>query len=215
MTALTPSEAMHTTLGTKIEPIFREHCFKCHSHGDKIKGGLVLDSPSGILSGGDTGPAIVPHDVPSLLEIAHEMREHEWIAFGVAIDVREQVTPQFARMHRRLQPPLYVVAREAREQDLSMARARRGTSRPALERVITAPAPKREGEHDALALQLCRQVDEGVPGCCIRPLEVLQQEYQWPLLGGETKKIRELLEQERLAAAESLLLGRALEPGVE
>ena len=30
----------------KIQPIFTEHCYKCHSHGDKIKGGLVVDSLS-------------------------------------------------------------------------------------------------------------------------------------------------------------------------
>ena len=44
-----------------IQPVFAEHCHKCHSHNaDKIKGGLVLDSLLGALTGGDTGPAIVP-----------------------------------------------------------------------------------------------------------------------------------------------------------
>jgi len=45
----------------KVQPILTEHCHKCHSHNaDKIKGGLVLDSLSGFLTGGDSGPAIVP-----------------------------------------------------------------------------------------------------------------------------------------------------------
>src|SRR5687767_4508286 len=45
----------------KVQPILAEHCHKCHSHNaDKIKGGLVLDSLSGFLTGGDSGPAIVP-----------------------------------------------------------------------------------------------------------------------------------------------------------
>jgi mono/diheme cytochrome c family protein len=45
----------------KIQPILTDHCYKCHSHsGDKIKGGLVVDSLSGLTSGGDTGPAVVP-----------------------------------------------------------------------------------------------------------------------------------------------------------
>ena len=45
----------------KIQPILSENCYKCHSHtADKIKGGLVLDSLSGALKGGDTAPAIVP-----------------------------------------------------------------------------------------------------------------------------------------------------------
>ncbi|HMJ89554.1 MAG TPA: PSD1 and planctomycete cytochrome C domain-containing protein, partial [Candidatus Acidoferrum sp.] len=45
----------------KVEPIFREHCYKCHSHSaEKIKGGLVLDSRAALLTGGDSGASIVP-----------------------------------------------------------------------------------------------------------------------------------------------------------
>jgi mono/diheme cytochrome c family protein len=47
----------------KIQPILTDHCYKCHSHsGEKIKGGLVVDSLSGLITGGDTGPAVVPGD---------------------------------------------------------------------------------------------------------------------------------------------------------
>jgi hypothetical protein len=46
-----------------VQPILAKHCFKCHSHSaDRIKGGLVLDSRAGLLTGGDSGPAIVPGD---------------------------------------------------------------------------------------------------------------------------------------------------------
>src|SRR5215510_1401553 len=45
----------------RVQPIFAEHCYKCHSHdADKIKGGLLLDSTEAALKGGDTGPALVP-----------------------------------------------------------------------------------------------------------------------------------------------------------
>lgn len=44
----------------KVEPVLREHCFKCHSHAHEISGGLTLDSRSGWEVGGDHGPAIVP-----------------------------------------------------------------------------------------------------------------------------------------------------------
>jgi mono/diheme cytochrome c family protein len=54
-----------------IQPIFVEHCHKCHSHqADKIKGGLVVDSLSGLLTGGDTGAAIIPGDPEKSLLIA-------------------------------------------------------------------------------------------------------------------------------------------------
>ncbi|HEY8995883.1 MAG TPA: c-type cytochrome domain-containing protein, partial [Lacunisphaera sp.] len=45
----------------KIRPILTEQCYKCHSHSaDKIKGGLLLDSRDALLSGGSSGPVIVP-----------------------------------------------------------------------------------------------------------------------------------------------------------
>ena len=54
----------------KVQPILTEHCYKCHSHsGDKIKGGLVVDSLSGLITGGDTGPAVVPGDLEKSLLI--------------------------------------------------------------------------------------------------------------------------------------------------
>jgi hypothetical protein len=44
---------------TRIRPILVENCFQCH--GDKKqKGGLRLDSRTGLLKGGDDGPVIVP-----------------------------------------------------------------------------------------------------------------------------------------------------------
>ncbi|HUR59695.1 MAG TPA: PSD1 and planctomycete cytochrome C domain-containing protein, partial [Opitutaceae bacterium] len=52
-----------------VEPILRDNCYKCHSHSaDKIKGGLLLDSRSAALTGGDSGAALVPgHPEKSLL----------------------------------------------------------------------------------------------------------------------------------------------------
>ncbi|GEM_PF-1038087 len=45
----------------KIRPVLIQHCYECHS-GDvsNPKGGLRLDSQETTLSGGDSGPAIVP-----------------------------------------------------------------------------------------------------------------------------------------------------------
>ncbi len=46
---------------SKVRPILADHCFKCHGKDpQKFKGGLLLTSRQSILSGGDTGPAIVP-----------------------------------------------------------------------------------------------------------------------------------------------------------
>lgn len=45
----------------KIRPVLVAHCYKCHSADAKsVKGGLLLDTREGLLTGGDSGPAIVP-----------------------------------------------------------------------------------------------------------------------------------------------------------
>jgi hypothetical protein len=50
-----------------IRPVLAENCFGCHSDR-KQKGGLRLDSRQAMLTGGETGPAIVPgHPEDSLL----------------------------------------------------------------------------------------------------------------------------------------------------
>lgn len=45
---------------SKIEPLFRQRCYECHSHEKMIKGGLALDSRSGWEKGGEGGPVVVP-----------------------------------------------------------------------------------------------------------------------------------------------------------
>lgn len=43
-----------------IRPLLAEHCYECHSEKSKpLQGGLRLDSPAWILSGGDSGPSMV------------------------------------------------------------------------------------------------------------------------------------------------------------
>lgn len=45
----------------QIRPVLAKECFKCHSmNAREIKGGLVLDTEQGWLTGGESGPAIVP-----------------------------------------------------------------------------------------------------------------------------------------------------------
>jgi mono/diheme cytochrome c family protein len=47
----------------KIRPLLADHCYQCHSaKAEKLKGGLHLDSPEGLLKGGELGPAIIPGD---------------------------------------------------------------------------------------------------------------------------------------------------------
>lgn len=48
----------------KIRPILVQHCYSCHSstaeQNKKLRGGLYVDVAAGLLTGGDTGPSLVP-----------------------------------------------------------------------------------------------------------------------------------------------------------
>ena len=54
---------------SKIRPVLVKHCYECHSSGaKKIGGKLLLETPAGMLGGGQSGPVIVPgHPEESLL----------------------------------------------------------------------------------------------------------------------------------------------------
>lgn len=50
----------------RVRPILVDHCHMCHGP-DKQEGGLRLDSLDAMLTGGDSGPAIVPGNVQDSL----------------------------------------------------------------------------------------------------------------------------------------------------
>lgn len=70
--AETPEEAI-AFFEKSVRPVLVQHCYECHSSDaaaqGKLKGGLFLDSKQGLLTGGDTGPAIVPGDAKKSLLI--------------------------------------------------------------------------------------------------------------------------------------------------
>lgn len=48
----------------EVRPLLVEHCYSCHSgSSQKLQASLRVDSLAALLSGGDSGPAIVPGDV--------------------------------------------------------------------------------------------------------------------------------------------------------
>ena len=65
---LTPEQSQF--FESKIRPVLVERCYACHSsQGEKIHGGLVLESRSGVLRGGDDGAVVVPGNVEESLLI--------------------------------------------------------------------------------------------------------------------------------------------------
>lgn len=64
---------------TRIRPVLVKHCYSCHSQdakaNNRLKGGLLLDSRQGLLTGGDSGPAVhpkQPEQSPIITALRHE-----------------------------------------------------------------------------------------------------------------------------------------------
>lgn len=75
----TPNGA--TFFENRIRPILIQRCYECHSEqAKKQKGGLWLDRSSGWLTGGESGPAVVPHDISKSLLAAAVQYEDEDLA---------------------------------------------------------------------------------------------------------------------------------------
>src|SRR5271154_2581551 len=69
-----PSAADMEFFEAKIRPVLTKNCYGCH--GSDLKSpmaGLFLDSHNGILTGGRSGPAIVPGD-PDASLLIHAVR---------------------------------------------------------------------------------------------------------------------------------------------
>jgi len=61
----------------KVRPILVSHCYTCHAADTKPSGGLRVDDRNGLLTGGNTGPAVLPGDPARslLLQRPSEARE--------------------------------------------------------------------------------------------------------------------------------------------
>jgi hypothetical protein len=64
------SSAQRTFVETKVIPLLEARCFECHGDIDEeVGGGLYLTSRKSLLTGGDSGPAIMPGDSAASLII--------------------------------------------------------------------------------------------------------------------------------------------------
>lgn len=69
----------------QIRPILAGTCFRCHG-GERVSGGLRVDSRQGLLEGGDSGPAIIPGDPGKSLLLQAIQRQADVSAMPPAQD---------------------------------------------------------------------------------------------------------------------------------
>ena len=60
----------------KIRPLLADRCYNCHSADTKAEGGLRVDDRNGLLTGGDSGPAIVPGNLETSLLLQRVQHEN-------------------------------------------------------------------------------------------------------------------------------------------
>ncbi|HSI12516.1 MAG TPA: PSD1 and planctomycete cytochrome C domain-containing protein [Chthoniobacter sp.] len=59
-----PTKEQTEFFESKVRPILKENCYKCHSvEQGKAKGGLTMDTKAGLLKGGENGAVVVPGDI--------------------------------------------------------------------------------------------------------------------------------------------------------
>jgi hypothetical protein len=84
----------------KVRPLLSEHCLQCHGTNDKkIRGGLRLTSRAEMLSGGDTGPAIITGDPEgSLLISSVRYEDYEMPPKGKLKDSEIEILAKWIKM---------------------------------------------------------------------------------------------------------------------
>jgi hypothetical protein len=79
----------------RIRPVLENTCFRCHG-GDKVRGGLRVDSRAALLRGGATAPAVILGDADQSLLIQALRYAHEEIKMPPAQKLPPAVIADFA-----------------------------------------------------------------------------------------------------------------------
>jgi len=84
----------------KVRPLLSQHCLQCHGENEKkIRGGLRLTSLEEMVSGGDSGPAMVPgHPEESLLISSVRYEDYEMPPKGKLKESEIDILVQWVKM---------------------------------------------------------------------------------------------------------------------
>src|SRR5262245_1369619 len=89
-----PAEA-EAFFEAKIRPVLETKCLRCHG-GEKVRGGLRLDSRAALLQGGEHGPAVVPGDAAHSLLIQALRYTHDEVKMPPGAPLPAAVVDDFA-----------------------------------------------------------------------------------------------------------------------
>jgi hypothetical protein len=79
----------------RIRPVLEAECHRCHAAERRPKGGLALDTPAGLLKGGASGAAIIPHQVDDSLLIQAIRHSHDELKMPPKAKLPDEVIADF------------------------------------------------------------------------------------------------------------------------
>jgi hypothetical protein len=149
-----------------IRPVLVDHCYKCHSAtATKIKAGLVLDTEQGLLEGGDSGPALVPHQ-PAKSLLMEALRHERGLEMPPTGKLPEKVIADFDKWIKMGAPyPAIAVSKklQASNKQIDWDEARRFWSFQSIKSpVVPAVTDKRWARDDIDRFVLARLEKEGL-----------------------------------------------------
>jgi mono/diheme cytochrome c family protein len=86
---------------TKVLPLLKAHCLKCHGGGERLRGGLNLTYRTGLLTGGDQGAAVdlaAPDQSLLLAMLSYADDHHEMPPSGKLPDADIAVIAEWVRL---------------------------------------------------------------------------------------------------------------------
>src|SRR4051812_6362873 len=133
-------------------------------------------------------------------ERADELRQEEGIALGVAIDEREELTPDFLFVERRRQPLLDLVAGETREHEFAVQLVPLERLPPLGRFGKLALVAAGDADEQALRVELPHDVLESVPRRAVGPLHLVEDDDDWPSKRRRSHVAEQFLKQSILTA---------------
>ena len=176
---------------TRIRPILVQSCYECHNSIESAQGGLELDWRGGLLTGGDSGPAIVsgrPEDSRLLAVIKHQIPGVEMPEDRPALDERiiadfEQWIREGAVDPRDQQPTAEKMASESEWDQIVRYRQRWWSFQP-LGTSLPPPSSHSSSSHHPMDDWILHRLQvEGIPPAPRASVDVLIRRAYFAIVG--------------------------------
>lgn len=156
----------------QIESIFAQNCIACHN-AKKAEGGLSLQSPTAMIAGGESGPAVVAHNMAeSLLLVRVLDRENPMPPVDNAVDAQPLSESEVAELRRWIEQGATDNRPAAQGQPLAWQRL------PAHVQPIYTMESSEDGTYLAVGRGNTVEVGNQPPAACFQAFRLIDKSLQ-------------------------------------